>query len=148
MVKSVSLPEQRSTSWSMISTMCGLLLITESQTPDPGINFDSTAVLSSPLDDLPKEAASPLGWFRTMIQFSDKTIAFRWADHSQGTFLCNLSLCSIYRSQIGERNRWAPLTMPSVRWLFLRVASLQMLGTQQLDTAKRRTKHISLAAAF
>ena len=56
------------------------------QTPDPGINFDTTSVLKAPVvndngDD------KPLGWFRTMIECNRERPPEKpqnWPDVSQG----------------------------------------------------------------
>jgi hypothetical protein len=52
------------------------------QTPDPGINFDSSSVVKyTPSKDDPA-----LGWFKTMIQ-RDTAMPISWPDYSQGGLL-------------------------------------------------------------
>ena len=58
------------------------------QTPDPGINFDTTSVLKAPVA---KENGNqkPLGWFRTMIECNRERPPEKpqnWPDISQGIF--------------------------------------------------------------
>ena len=49
------------------------------QTPDPGINFDSSSVVKS----TPNKDDPALGWFKTMIQ-RDTAVPISWPDYSQG----------------------------------------------------------------
>ena len=49
------------------------------QTPDPGINFDSSSVVKS----TPSKDDPALGWFKTMIQ-RDTAMPISWPDYSQG----------------------------------------------------------------
>ena len=56
------------------------------QTPDPGINFDSSSVVKS----TPSKDDPALGWFKTMIQ-RDTTIPISWPDYSQGGLCLILS---------------------------------------------------------
>lgn len=52
------------------------------QTPDPGINFDSTSVVKS----TPSKDDPALGWFKTMVQ-RDTAMPISWPDYSQGVSL-------------------------------------------------------------
>ena len=67
--------------WLTVSTTyISVTILNESiQTPDPGINFDSSSVVKSTLskDD------PALGWFKTMIQ-RDTALPISWPDYSQG----------------------------------------------------------------
>ncbi|KAE9399582.1 hypothetical protein BT96DRAFT_993904 [Gymnopus androsaceus JB14] len=62
-------------------------------TPEPGINFDTTMVLRSSVDEDTDDRPT-LGWFRTLIQF-DKTDACRWTDHSQDWSVISLGAMDI-----------------------------------------------------
>ena len=69
------------------------------QTPDPGINFDTTSVLKAPVG---KDNANdkPLGWFRTMIECNKERPLEKpqnWPDISQGTLSFPTSICDWLR---------------------------------------------------
>ena len=61
-------------------TYLSVSILNESiQTPDPGINFDSSSVVKS----TPSKDDPALGWFKTMIQ-RDTALPISWPDYSQG----------------------------------------------------------------
>ena len=70
------------TSQSLLTPLC--------QTPDPGINFDTTSILKAPVakDD---GNHRQLGWFRTMIECNRERPPEKpqnWPDISQGILFC------------------------------------------------------------
>lgn len=60
------------------------------QTPDAGINFDTSSVLKAPVGK-ENENTKPLGWFRTMVECNKDRSPEKphsWPDISHGITLC------------------------------------------------------------
>lgn len=57
------------------------------QTPDLGVNFDSSSAFKAP-QIKNTESAKPLGWHKTIIKH-DKNIVSQWSAESQGRFFLN-----------------------------------------------------------
>jgi hypothetical protein len=73
------------------------------QTPDPGINFDSSSVVKS----TPNKDDPALGWFKTMIQH-DTAVPISWPDYSQGGVRLMFFLAKIFIGifSMGRRFSW------------------------------------------
>ena len=97
------------------------------QTPDPGINFDTTSVIKAPVEK-GRAGERPLGWYRTMIECNKEGVSEKpqnWPEISQGAQGVWLHApppqLTVRVCQIGARSPWDPWTSPCGAWRARRV---------------------------